>query len=153
MAGNVANGIERPPGRPFGEVGAHGALVRTLALVLTEEILREAYKPIDDAGISHEVPPYFVTGADPPWTDEYPEEFQSLLPPIAGYVFRPGDDESERGYFINATRREYDFHVAMQGRGLVFAILDPLSRSPDERRTSIEYDRFDGPIGSSRLNR
>ena len=40
-------------------------------------------------------------------------------------------------------RRRYDFHDHNgTPRGLLMAILDPLSRDPSERRTTIAYDRF-----------
>ena len=84
-------------GHIFGEIGDHGALVRSESLVLTEEILHEAYKSGEAVSVPPEVPPYLVPGSTPAATAEYPQEFLNLLPPLAGYVFYPGDAEHTRG--------------------------------------------------------
>ena len=127
-------------GRGFGEVGDHGALVRTESLVLTEAIVREAYKSGDTVLAPAEVPPYLVPGGAPDWTAEYPQEFRDRLPPLAGYTFYPGDPEHERGYFVNTARQRYDFHGDPEGprRGLLQGTRDPLGHD-----TTIGYDVFD----------
>ncbi len=128
-------------GLPLGQLGDYGALVRTESLVLTEEILREAYQSGDAARNPPEVPPYLAIHSAPPWTAEYPEEFRRLLPDLAGYVFHDGgpDPLDARGYFVQTVRRRYDFQAdpAGKGRGLVI-----LERNPLGRDTTIDYDRF-----------
>jgi RHS repeat-associated protein len=137
---NFYDGLEFE-GLPFGQIDNYGALVRTETVVLTEEILREAYKSGDTVSSSAEVPPYLVLNETPAWTEEYPQEFRELLPTLAGYNFR-GDSsapEDGRGYFVTTERRRYDFHTNpnRQGRGLVVAMRDPLNRE-----TTIAYDSF-----------
>ena len=97
-------------GLPFGQLGDYGVVVRTESLVLTEEILHEAYKSGDTVQTPPEVPPYLAPRGTPAWTAEYPQEFRDLLPPLAGYIFQPGDAGSRtpRGYFAATERRRYD---------------------------------------------
>jgi RHS repeat-associated protein len=142
-------------GLPFlapdrGQVGDYGALVRTESLVLTEDLLQQAYR----SGNRFVVPPYLSAHGLPVWTAEYPEEFQALLPANqavdatrpglvitpAGYGFATGDVNSPfaRGYFAATERRRYDFHVAASGRGLVTAKRQALGQ--DE---TVGYDGFD----------
>ena len=148
VIGQVLNYCDGPAfiGRPFGEIGEFGALVRTETLVLTEKILRQAYSPSsEDADSSTGIPPYLVTGTDPPWMDEYPEEFRSLLPPLAGYIFHAGEDEHQRGFFGNTTRNAFDFQLEedQPPRGLLKTMIDPMSEDLRCRKTTIDYDRFD----------
>lgn len=125
-------------GLPLGTLGAFGALVRTETLVLTEEILQEAYRSGDTVLNPPEMPPYLEPD-DTNWTDDYPDAVRSQIPDLAGYIFYPGDDEHERGYFVPAARQRYDFHNDNgQGRGLLLATLDPLGCE-----TTIAYDEFD----------
>ena len=101
-------------GRAFGEVGDHGALVRTESLVLTEEILREAYK----SGDTVLDPPKYRPTSCPvvPHTGRRSirRNFATRLPPLAGYTFHPGDAEHARGYFVNTARQRYDFQAIRQ---------------------------------------
>ncbi len=134
-------------GRPFGEIGDHGALVRTESLVLTDEIIDKAFN-IDGV---HKKPPYIVPGR-PSWTPDYPTEFRSLLPlgdpPIdptrpslkitkIGYGYSEDGTKYKRGYFAATDRRSYDFHESSNGKGLLSITLDSLGH-----RTNILYDRF-----------
>ena len=121
-------------GLPLGEIGDYGALVRGEILVLTEEILQEAYKSGAVVATPPEVPPYLIPGGSPPWTAEYPQGFRESLSPLAGYTFYPGDADRERGYFVTTARHCYDFHRA-QGRGLLEVMRDPLGRD-----ATITYD-------------
>jgi len=128
-------------GLPFGEIGDFGVPVRTETLVLTEEILREAYKSGDTVLDPPEMPPYLVPGAEPNWTDEYPQEFREKLPALAGYVFHEGGEDSPfaRGYFTMAQRQHFDFQDdPAAGRGLALQSRDPFGND-----SSIEYDEFD----------
>ena len=61
-------------------MGDYGAAVRTESLVLTDEILADSY--------GADVPPYLTSSGVPAWTADYPAEFQALLPPGAGYLYR-----------------------------------------------------------------
>jgi RHS repeat-associated protein len=132
-------------GRPFGEVGAFGALVRSESLVLTEAILHEAYKSGPAVEVPSELPPYMVPGTAPVADNEYPQEFLDLLPPLAGYTFHDGDAEYERGYFVSTARHKYDFHDSPDGngRGMLLVTRDPLGGESEERDTAIEYDTFE----------
>lgn len=127
-------------GLGLGELGNFGVLVRTETLVLTEAILQEAYRSGDLVLNPPEIPPYLEPDGAPNWTEDYPEAVRSQIPSLAGYLFYPGNDEHERGYFVSATRQRYDFQTSAdgQGRGLLLATLDPL-----ERETAIAYDEFD----------
>jgi YD repeat-containing protein len=118
-------------GLPYGQVGKFGALVRTESLVLTDDILQTAYGTDKPAYLAHSGPVN--------WTADYPQGFQTALPPLAGYSYQAGGAGSEytAGYFVNAERRRYDFHAATDGRGLVVAKRDPLGRD-----TTVRYDDY-----------
>ena len=128
-------------GLPLGQIGQFGALVRSESLVLTEDLLHEAYKSGASVLDPPEEPPYLSLSGPPPWTAEYPDEFRRLVPPLGGYVSHPGgpDPIDARGYFAQTDRRRYDFQaLSGTGRGLVTARRDPLGRD-----TEIAYDKFD----------
>jgi RHS repeat-associated protein len=128
-------------GLPFGQVGAHGLVSRTESLVLTEDILCEAYKSGDAVQAPPELPPYFVPHGAPAWTADYPQEFRDRLALLAGYVYHPGGAGSEyaTGYFVTTAQQRYDCQSSPdgQGRGLLLATRDPLGRE-----TTITYDAF-----------
>jgi len=120
-------------GLPLGQVGDHGALVRTASLIFTPAILDAAYGP--------DKPPYLVPGAPPAWGADYPLEYQALLPARAGYNDGPDNTTSPfvPGYYVATERRRYDVHdgPAGVGRGLVTATRDPLGHD-----TTIAYDAY-----------
>lgn len=123
-------------GLPSGEIGHYGALVRTEELVLTEELLREAYQ----SGQGSAIPPYLVHEGPPPWTSEYPAEFQEKIPALAGYHYQTYQTGSSvfSGYYAAAQRYRYDFQEgAGQPRGMLKASLDPLGN-----QVTVEYDSF-----------
>ena len=127
-------------GLPFGQIGEHGIVTRTESLAVSEAMLQDAYRSDAVAQASPERPSYLVPdGAS--WAAEYPQEFRSLLSPLAGYVFQSGDPGSpyERGYFIATTRRRYDCQdeAAVRPRGLLVGTRDPLGCD-----TTIAYDDF-----------
>ena len=62
-------------GLPFGQLGDFGALVRSESLVLTEEILRDAYHDPADLN-APSMPPYLRPEGVTSWPAEYPKEFQ-----------------------------------------------------------------------------
>jgi RHS repeat-associated protein len=140
-------------GLPNREVGHRGALVRTETLVLTEEVLQQAYKSDDTFLVDRAIPPYLNSDGPLVWTPEYPEEFRARiesLRDVAGYIFHRGDANRHRGYFASSARKRYDFQAlgTAMPRGLVRAVRDPVSRDsatgePGTHDTTIEYDAFD----------
>ena len=123
-------------GLPFGQLGDFGAMVRSEWLVLTEEILREAYRDPDHPD-APSIPPYLRPEGVTGWPAEYPREFQDKTPALAGYTFADGSDHRARGYFAHSTRVEFDFHRPdLPSRGLPVTTRDPLGND-----TSIAYDR------------
>jgi RHS repeat-associated protein len=128
-------------GLPFGQLGDYGTPVRTERLVLTDDVLREAYAGDGKAPGSIAFPPYLSPDGGPHWTAEYPEEFRASLPPLAGYVFQPGHDGSPyaRGYFSATERRAYDYQEQPGGnaRGLPKVARDPLGND-----ATTTYDAF-----------
>jgi RHS repeat-associated protein len=129
-------------GLSFGQLGEHGVLSRTESLVLTAEILRDAYRSGDAVQAPPEFPSYLVPNGAPAWTAEYPQELRGRLAPLAGYVYQPGGPRSPyaTGYFVITERRRYDCQSTPgeQGRGLLLATRDPLGRE-----TTVDYDPYD----------
>jgi RHS repeat-associated protein len=133
---------ERFVGLPFGKLGDFGALVRTTSLVLTEEILREAYRDPDNPN-APSLPPYLRMEGVTNWPAEYPQEFRDKTPALAGYIFADGSDHRARGYFAHSTRVEFDFQKDdpdMPRRGLPVTMRDPLGVDT-KADTTIAYDR------------
>jgi RHS repeat-associated protein len=125
-------------GLSLGQVGDFGTLVRSESLVLTEEILHDAYRSGGAVLDPPERPPYLDPAGVTAWTEDYPQPFRDELPALAGYTFRVGDDDGARGYFAETTCHRYDFHDdPMTARGLPLVLRDPLGRD-----TSIVYDTF-----------
>ncbi len=127
-------------GLDFCQVGKNGSLVCTETLVLTDEILRQAYKSGNVISDPPEIPPYLVPDGPVQWTDEYPIEIRSL-PELAGYVYYNGEAGSHHaeGYFAITESRRYNFHDGRGSpRGLLLATLDPLGNE-----TTIEYRKDD----------
>ena len=123
-------------GLPLDQLGDFGALVRSESLVLTEEILREAYHDPTDPN-APTVPPYLRPAGVLSWPAEYPKEFQDKTPMLAGYIFADGSDHRTRGYFAHASRVAFDFQVpgSPNRRGLPVAMRDPVGND-----TAIAYD-------------
>ena len=111
--------------------------MRSESLVLTEEILREAYRDPTNPG-APDMPPYLRPEGVTSWPAEYPQEFQGATPPLAGYVFADGSDHRTRGYFAQTSRVAFDFHAVRTCRsaGFPVTIRDPLGND-----TTIAYDR------------
>jgi RHS repeat-associated protein len=122
-------------GLPFGQLGDFGAMVRTTSLVLTEEILREAYRdPANPNAPS--IPPYLRPEGVTNWQAEYPQEFRDNTPALAGYTFADGSDHRTKGYFAHSTRVAFDFQTpGLARRGLPVTMRDPLGND-----TTIAYD-------------
>src|SRR6185369_16873440 len=62
-------------GLPLGQLGEYGLAVRAETLAFTDAFL--------DTTIG--LRPVYLTAGPVAWTDEYPAEFQTLLPGLAGY--------------------------------------------------------------------
>jgi RHS repeat-associated protein len=123
-------------GLPFGKLGDFGALVRTATLVLTEEILRDAFRDPANPDAPN-IPPYLRPGGVSNWPAEYPKEFQDNTPALAGYTFADGSDHRTRGYFAHGSRVAFDFHRSgLPRRGLPVTTRDPLGND-----SAIAYDR------------
>jgi hypothetical protein len=138
LIGQTFNFYDGPSfqGLPLGELGDYGALVRSEALVLTDDILQEAYG---------NTPPYLQPFGSPTWTADYPNEFKTLLPPRAGYLCHSGSGVTQKvsmpegiptNYFAVTQQQRYDFHDG-KGRGLVMATRDALGRE-----TTVAFDKF-----------
>jgi RHS repeat-associated protein len=128
-------------GLPLGEIGDHGALVRTEKLILTSAVLHDAYRSGDITRAIPEEPPYLTPSNRPQWTPDYPQAFRDEIDStarLAGYVHRQGGaaSVSEEGYFVVVEQRGYDFQRMGGGRrGLVVARRDPL-----DHETTVTYD-------------
>jgi RHS repeat-associated protein len=125
-------------GLPFGALGDFGALVRAESLVLTEEILRQAYSDEVNAGAAA-VPPYFQQDPSLQWPAEYPQAFRDSLLTLAGYRFADGSDQRTRGYFTTSSQVAFDFQQpgAPTRHGLPLAVRDPFGHE-----TTFIYDIF-----------
>jgi RHS repeat-associated protein len=122
-------------GLPFGKLGDFGALVRTESLVLTEEILREAYGDPDNPN-APDIPPYLQPRGATNTQSEYPQEFKDKTPALVGYTFADGSDHRKRGYFANGTHVAFDFQLPdLPGRGLPVTTRDPLGND-----STVAYD-------------
>ena len=108
-------------GLPQGHVGAHGLPTRTETLALTEEIIADTYG----------VPPPYLEPGPTAWTDDYPSEFRTLLPPNAGYHHGPD------GWYTTTSQRHDE-------RGLVQESRQPLwhAGDPQAHRAVSEYDEY-----------
>jgi RHS repeat-associated protein len=122
-------------GLPFGRLGDFGALVRTESLVLTEDILRDAYRDPANPN-APDLPPYLRKESMTSWPAEYPKEFQDKMPTLAGYTFADGSDHRTRGYFAHGSRVAFDFQTpGLPRRGLPVVMRDPLGND-----TTMAYD-------------
>jgi hypothetical protein len=122
------------------QLGDYGALVRSESLVITEELLRQAYSDPEDSN-SPSIPPYLEPTGGIGWTTEYPAAFRDSIQSCAGYTFADGSDHRARGYFATGPRLEFDFHRSQQesrpARGLALTARDPFDQD-----TSTIFDSF-----------
>jgi RHS repeat-associated protein len=128
-------------GLPFGQLGDYGAAVRTETLVLTTDILDNAFRSGPVVLSPPERPPYLDPNG-PAWTADYPDEFRVLVPTLAGYTYQPGGGGGPwvQGYYATTERTQYDFQASGPSvpRGLPVMRRDPLGHD-----TSILYDPYD----------
>jgi RHS repeat-associated protein len=134
-------------GRPLGEVGRRGARVRTEDLILTDEILADAF-PDGAASLSAAARPPYLDPTTDEWGEEYPDAFRRSVASEAGYVTDAIGDltdtgGAERGYFSRTTLRSFDFQerAADTDAGLVHATRDELGNQTTVRSYD-EYDLF-----------
>lgn len=122
-------------GLPSGRLGNFGALVRSEALVLTGDLLREAYRdPVSSD--APEIPPYLQPDGVATFSAEYPQDFRDNIPALAGYTFADGSDHRSRGYFANTARVAFDFQLLdVPALGLPVVTRDPLGND-----TTLTYD-------------
>ncbi|GIG69236.1 SpvB/TcaC N-terminal domain-containing protein [Phytomonospora endophytica] len=112
-------------GLPLGSLGAFGVLTRTESLVLADDHFTRLGA----------TPPY-LEPRTVSWPAEYPAEFRSLTPALAGYRHETGDVP---GYYVVGERHRYDFHEAGRtARGMPTAARDPFGAE-----TRFEYDAHD----------
>jgi len=108
-------------GLPFGSLGAHGVMVRSESLVLTDDLLAAAY------GSTR--PPWLDTNLPFTASGDYPPGFASALPEHAGYRHRAAGTAAAGGWYVQTTRSSYDFQdqaPPVPPRGLLHAEQDPL---------------------------
>ncbi len=114
-----------------GQIGTYGAAVRSEKLVMTDDILAEAY-PTAEGG-----PPAYLAADSPSWPAEYPADFTSRIDALsgrAGYRY-----DSATGYFYaESTRTKYDFQGTGSARGLVVE-----TKNPADHVVSITYGQYD----------
>lgn len=113
-------------GLALGAVGAQGARTRTEELTLSDAQVKLLGNP-----------PYLDPTGPPAWTADYPPEFRTLLPALAGYVFRPASSEITGGYYSKTRLTAFDFQLGTGGRGLPLRQRDPL-----DHESSILYDAY-----------
>jgi RHS repeat-associated protein len=119
-------------GLALGELGDHGLPTRAETLAFADTFLDDLYDPGDPAAASQR--PVYLTPGPVTWTDEYPAEFRSLVPELAGYTHHTAGDVpgSVAGYWIQTARHRYD------ARGLPVESLDPFGAA-----IRITYDEHD----------
>jgi RHS repeat-associated protein len=124
-------------GLPLGQLGDYGLVVRTESLAFPDSFLDELFDPADPATVSPR-PAYLNPGGATAWGAEYPDEFHTLMPALAGYVHYRDTDlpGSPGGYYIISARHLYDVHDPNRvPRGLLLRSLDPLGA-----QSRIAYD-------------
>jgi YD repeat-containing protein len=141
LTGHVVHHYDGPAfeGLPSGELGDHGALVRTETLAFTDDLLNRVYgdwRPTHLGGQA-EAP----AGA--------PEGFGRDL----GYRHEPGDGVHVAGWYADTLRCAYDVQGARTAgqpvRGLVVALQDPLRN--ETRITADAYGLFPASVVQTQL--
>ncbi|MEA2588449.1 MAG: hypothetical protein QOH66_1376, partial [Actinomycetota bacterium] len=127
-------------GLALGQLGDFGLALRTESLAFTDDFLDRTFDVSDPLAVTPR-PAYLNSVGATAWTGEYPDEFRTLLPVLAGYQhYRDRDVAgSPGGYYVVAARHRYDYHdPARIPRGLPLASRDPLGSE-----SRIEYDGHD----------
>ena len=127
-------------GLPLAQLGNFGAPVRGESLVFQDSFLTATFAPSDPLSLSPR-PAYLSPQGVSSWPAEYPTEFKSLLPNLAGYLHYADADiaGSPGGYYVAGARHSYDFHDSTRTpRGLPMITRDALGAD-----ATIAYDTFD----------
>ncbi|MFF5077984.1 SpvB/TcaC N-terminal domain-containing protein [Actinoplanes sp. NPDC000266] len=122
-------------GLPLGVLGEHALPVREESLVFTDGFLTGLFAATGAR------PVYLDPDGVASWPAEYPVEFRTLLPALAGYVHYTGDSVtgSPGGYYTVTNRFRYDVHEPGRvPRGLRTRSMDPLGSV-----SSMAYDVHD----------
>jgi RHS repeat-associated protein len=157
VEGQTLNFFDGPAfvGLANGQTGAHAALVRAESLVLTEQILTNAYSDPLDKMTTRRIPWYLDPSGERPSASEYPTEFVAEiddLPALAGFTLEPADQLHVGGYYASSARKKFDFQDAgtLAPRGLLMVLRDPLAAKPSDPEigdgdgdTVMDYDAFD----------
>jgi RHS repeat-associated protein len=121
-------------GLPIGTLGDYGARVRSETLDITDGQLRKAYR--SDQGPV--IPPYLVPDLTPPWTPDYPTQFRTDVPVLAGYRYGPvAGVQGVDGYWSTTTALRYDFQEGQPARGQ-----QVVERDPFGNETQTSYDAY-----------
>ena len=115
-------------GLPFGALGDHGLPTRVKTLAFTDAYLDHLFDPADLRAATP-WPVYLNPGGVTAWPAEYPVDFRTRLPALAGYVHHTDGEipGSPGGYYAPTARHRYDVHDPGHiPRGLPIASLDPL---------------------------
>jgi RHS repeat-associated protein len=126
-------------GLPLGSIGGFGVLVRVESLAFADDFLKTTFDRTDPLLVSPH-PCYLDLTTPLNWPAEYPSDFKTALPPLAGYIhYAEGDvPGSPAGYFVITERHSYDFHDPNQtARGLSLITRNPLGVD-----TKIAYDSY-----------
>lgn len=113
-------------GLPFKQVGDYGVPTRVETLILTDNIIQNAY------GIT---PPYLI-----PWSAEYPPEFINTVSGLTGYIYHDGGvyPDYTTGHYSISQQSKSDFHNGVaEPRGMMVGIKDPMGNE-----SSVTYDNY-----------
>jgi hypothetical protein len=118
-------------GLDYGLIGSYGILIRSESLVITDEIITEAY--------GSNVPQCFKPSPD--WSTDYPAAFEGLLQNAderLGYKDRrTGYPNHIAGWYAESDRTKFDFQATIPFYGL------PLeSKNVFDSLSTIEYDAY-----------
>lgn len=118
-------------GLAYGQIGSQGAQVRSEALVITDDIITQAYAS---------TPQSFE--ATPDWTTGYPAAFSGLLQNSdnrLGYVFKNTTNYVE-GWYVESARLKYDFQASLNANEELGRVLE--SKDVFDNLSKIEYDTY-----------
>ncbi len=119
-------------GAEYGVIESYGLPVRSEQLIITDEILEEAYR---DENRNPDIPEYFKESFS--WPSYYPQSFRDQLAEKAGY-FVPDGNLHHPGYWSITSQTRFDFHDNPNtGKGLPLTQRDALDRD-----SHIEYDNY-----------
>ena len=121
-------------GLPYGIIGDYGAVVKSQQLVITPEIVEEAYSgPFSDPVTSPPCPPCFNPDSSSwgNYPSDWVNDFQNS-DNMLGYEFFDTAPHIE-GFYATTEKRKYDFQDNPSGaiHGLVVAVRDPFNNETD----------------------